>query len=708
MTAAQNYTWIKNNHTFGFGWTWRDEIQRYLPDEGAISGSAAFNSLATALESTTSGSTSAPAVVGKTGFDGANFFLGTAATYSVYLTRGVMKLDQKTYGFYLQDNWRVNGRLTLTPGLRWDINPAWNDEHHLFNTFDQKTHALVLPEPLDYYVKNGTTTQQVLDNFKKVNVTFETPEQAGLKSNNFFPANYMDIGPRMGAAYRFLDGRKAFILRGGYGLYLSGLPVRTVVTQFAGQVPFKATYQYNPNSSAYSPDGNNSYLLTHPSSIVAGVNSSNVVDTANPNSLGIGQAIAALDPTLPTSKVHEWNVEIEKELGRNTVMRIKYSGKHGQNLDQQVNLNPQMSNYNWYATTLSPFPTGAYSNVARRTYDTNAYTNITYISKTGMSNSNLFVAEIERRFSKGMQFQAFYTLTNAFRLAGNSFRDGVGTTPAQFQPGAVPTDFAAMNKFLNYARDTGVPNHRVRWNWIYDLPFGKGRTLLPNAPKWLNAIIGGWTMTGSGTLNSTWFALPSGDWGFTGEDVHVYGTKYPILDCTQTPASAKTPQDVRCYQGYYYWNGYISPNRINSKNANGMPNGIQGIPDGIKPAVTPLNPYGTPGVATGDWDTNNVYINIKNANGTITRQQVAYDTGLNPFRNQYRLGPFNWIMDSSVRKTFKITERATLRVAFDVFNVFNNQGLNTPGGNGVVTLQNSYNPYGFQPRQVQGGFRFEY
>ena len=706
MTAQQNYTWIKNNHTFGFGWTWHDEVQRYLPDEGNISGTATFNSLATALESTSSGNTTSPVTIGNTGFDAANFFLGDAATYSVYLTRGVMKLDQKTYGLYIQDAWRVNGRLTLSPGLRWDINPAWNDSNHLFNTFDKKTHAVVLGEPLSYYINNGTTTAQVLNNFEKVNVNFETWQQAGLKSGNFFPSNLYDFGPRMGVAYRFLDGRKAFILRGGYGLYLSGLPVRTVVTQFAGQLPFKATYQYNPNSSAYSPDGTSSYLLTHPSSIIAGVNSTSVVDTTNPNSLGIGQSIAALDPTLPTSKVSEWNVEIEKEIGHNMVVRFKYDGKHGWHLDQQDNINPQMSNYDWYVSTLQPLPTGSYSNVARRTFDQNAYQNITYISKTGLSNANLFVAEFERRFSRGLQFQFFYALTNAYRLAGNSFRDGVGTTAAQYLPGAVPTDFNALNHFLNYTRDTGIPKHRWRWNFIYDLPFGKGRTFASNAPKWLNAMIGGWGLTGSGTIVSTWFGLDASDWGFTGAPVEVYGTKYPILDCTQTPASAKTPQDVRCYQGYYYWNGYISPNRINSKNANGMPNGIEGLPAGLKPAVTPLVPYGTPGAATGDYDTNNTYIVLSNG----VRQQVGYDTGLNPFRNQYRLGPFNWIMDSSIRKTFRMTEsgRVNLRVALDVFNVFNNQGLNTPGSNGIVTLQNSFNPYGFQPRQAQGSFRLEF
>jgi hypothetical protein len=48
------------------------------------------------------------------------------------------------------------------------------------------------------------------------------------------------------------------------------------------------------------------------------------------------------------------------------------------------------------------------------------------------------------------------------------------------------------------------------------------------------------------------------------------------------------------------------------------------------------------------------------------------------------------------------------RVAFDVFNVFNVQGLNTPASDGVVTLQNSYGGFGIRPRQVQLKARLEW
>lgn len=705
-TAQQNYSWIKGNHTIQFGWNWHDEVQRLEPDQGNISGTANFNSLATALESPTLGSNTAPSAVTNTGFDAANFFLGYAANYNVYLSRGVVKMDQRTFATYLQDSYRVSKRLTLTLGIRWDMAPGFNDEHYLVNTFDTTNHAIVLPQPLSYYYKIGATTPQVVSNFQKVNVKFESAGDTG-RSTQLFDSNNFNFGPRIGAAYRMFDGAKSFVIRGGFGKYYSNLPIRTLLAQFSSSAPFKASYSYNPNSAAQSPDGNASYLLTHPPTFIAGVNSANSVDVTSPTALGIGQTVTAISPNLPTSRVYEWNAEIEKQIGQSMVLRVKYDGKHASDLDQLNNINPQATDFIYYSTTLQPTPSGSLSSVARRPYDQTAYTTINFLSKTGLSNSETGVIEFDKRYNKGLQFQAFYTLTNAYRLAGNSFRDAAGTTPAQFLPGAVPTDPAALNHFLYYQRDTAIPKHRVRWNWIYDLPFGEGRAFVSHAPKWLNAVIGGWTMTGSGTIVSSWFALDSTDWNFQGK-AEVYGTKYPITDCSATPASAKTAADERCYAGYLYWNGYISQKLINSVNANGIPNGIFGLPANYKPAVTPLIPWPVGGKATDanatDYDANVVYITLKNG----TRQRVAYDTGLNPWRNQYLPGPFNWNMDSSLRKTFRIREGVSLRVAFDVFNVFNLQGMNPPGTNGISSLQNSYAGFGFQPRQAQASFRLDF
>jgi hypothetical protein len=276
-----------------------------------------------------------------------------------------------------------------------------------------------------------------------------------------------------------------------------------------------------------------------------------------------------------------------------------------------------------------------------------------------------------------------------------------------FLEGAVPTDPTTLNRFLNYQRDTGLPKHRVRWNWNYDLPVGRGKTLARNAPNWLNEIIGGWKFSGTGTFVSTWFAMPVNQWGDT-SNFEVYRKKYPILDCRATPTTASTPQDERCFPGYLYFNGYISERYINSRNANGMRDGVYGLPADYHPAEKPVNPWpkgGKSGAAgSTDWDTNNVYIYLKNG----ARQQVAKDTNLHPWRNQYVRGPFNWSMDGSLLKFFRITERTRLRMNFDMFNLLNNQGLNTPGSDGIVTLQNSYGGFGMKPRQVQVAARLEW
>ena len=215
-------------------------------------------------------------------------------------------------------------------------------------------------------------------------------------------------------------------------------------------------------------------------------------------------------------------------------------------------------------------------------------------------------------------------------------------------------------------------------------------------------------MTGSGTVVSSWFTLNASDWNFAGK-LQVYGRKYPILDCTATPATARTAADERCYAGHLYWNGYISQKLINSYNANGIRNGIFGLPANYQPAVTPVIPWPVGGKTTdagaSDYDANIIYITLKNG----SRQRVTYDNGLNPWRNQYHLGPFNWNMDSSLRKIFAIHENVRLRVAFDVFNVLNLQGLNLPSSStGISSLQSSYGGFGFQPRQAQGSFRPEF
>ena len=171
----------------------------------------------------------------------------------------------------------------------------------------------------------------------------------------------------------------------------------------------------------------------------------------------------------------------------------------------------------------------------------------------------------------------------------------------------------------------------------------------------------------------------------TGNSIEIYGYKYPIEDCTSGI----------CYPGYLWWNGYIPSNRINSKDANGKPNGIMGVPSNYKPAGQPLIPWGSttmPANAPAGtnvsqfWDTNTIWLPLNN--GTV--QRTTYDTGLHPWRSQYFPGPLQWFQDASLIKSTRISEGVTLRFNADFFNVFNHPNNPTAvSGNGVLSTQNS-------------------
>jgi hypothetical protein len=286
--------------------------------------------------------------------------------------------------------------------------------------------------------------------------------------------------------------------------------------------------------------------------------------------------------------------------------------------------------------------------------------------------------EVERRYSKGVGFQLFYVMTNAFTAGGHNWSDILPPTNT-FMPGIVPENFEERVRFLRYQRDTTIPKHRVRWNWVADLPFGKGKFIGRDAGSWTNRLIGGWQLAGMGSVNSNYFALPTGIWP-TGEKIEQYGYKYPIDDC----------RSGRCYPGYLWWNGYIPANQINSVDANGKPTGVMGVPSSYKPAAQYLNPW----PANPDrndpmysfYGTNTVWVPMKDG----SQQRTTFDPGDHPWRNQSLPGVRRWGMDASLFKSIPITESVRVRFNADFFNVFNAPGNpNSIGSDGILSTRTS-------------------
>ena len=374
------------------------------------------------------------------------------------------------------------------------------------------------------------------------------------------------------------------------------------------------------------------------------------------------------NPEQPPLQAHEWNLLIERELIKNTVLRLGYTGTHGVNLDQYYLYNAPPNNYIWFARTGLPLPTGTYAGTATRGYDQTTWGNLYEYGHVGWSNASSFRIEAERRYSRGVGFQFFYVMTNASQVGGESEYGQYMNSPSEFLPGAVPEDPVARNRLLNYQRTTAVPKHRLRWNWVVDLPFGRGQKFAGNAGRFLDRLIGGWQIAGMGTTRSNYWALPTGNWGQF-SDIEIYGTKYPIEDC----------RSGTCFQGYLYYNGYIPANRINSYGANGKPNGVMGVPSSYHPSSQPIFPTPADGGSPSDpnyanYETNTVWVPMKN--GTL--QKTTINTNLHPWRNQYVPGPWSTGLDASLFKRIAITERVALRFNADFFNVLNMPGLNQP------------------------------
>src|SRR2546423_11037984 len=179
-----------------------------------------------------------------------------------------------------------------------------------------------------------------------------------------------------------------------------------------------------------------------------------------------------------------------------TVVRAAYVGNNVTNILQTFAYNDSTPTYIWYATRKQPLPTGEFASVATRPYDQQVYGNVSGYRTTGFTNHNGFQVELERRYNKGLAFQVFWVTGKTLAATGSV------SDPNNFLPGAVPAEVDARNRFLNYAVDTVTPKHQIRWNWIADVPMGRGKRFAGNARPLLDKLIVGWQIASFGNLGT--------------------------------------------------------------------------------------------------------------------------------------------------------------------------------------------------------------
>ena len=681
-TLDENMTKVWGKHQLAFGGRYRHERFGYMSDRSPDQ--ISFTNQATAIYDPTTGANYGAKP--NTGYADADFFLGAASSYSQNKNAPFNATRLQEFDGYIQDNWRVGSRLTINAGLRWEAHPAPHADKDYYVTFDMKNNALVLKQPLSYYIQNGLTTQALVTNLQNLGVKFETPQQGGLPSSGF-EGSWWNFLPRVGLAYTPTFGLRGMVFRAGYGEFIYPVPVRNSVRYLTADYPFTASYSQSYTSASQAPDGLPNYLLRSPLTTIAGLNSQNVVNSNSVNALLPGISLGeTLNSKYPPAHVREANATIEQPWRDGSVFRLTYVFTHGYNLDQNYQYNNAPSTYVWETATGTTPPTGTFASVATRPYDQTVWGGNVISMKTGWSNDSALQVNYQRPFKHGFGYQIFYVYSRAFRVGGNTFRDNTLYPAANFAPGVLPAGLdtgtilnpsRALNRYENYKVDTAIPMHHVTFNGIAELPVGKGKRFLGNAGKFLNALVGGYQLAFVGQVVSQSFQVAAANWGATSQ-IQNYGSSVPINDC----------RSGVCHPAYLWFNGYISPTVIGAAK-----NGISGIPSNYTPYLAPIN--NTPG--TANFGNNNVTITLKNGSQVVTGYSPG-PAGANPFSQTVLLGPFNYNTDMSLYKIFSMTERVKLRVNVDAFNSFNIQGRVNPNTtDGIESLQTSY----WTPRQIQ-------
>jgi Carboxypeptidase regulatory-like domain len=443
----------------------------------------------------------------------ADLLLGTGQ-----VTSGIVPGFRTTHpywAFFAQDEYHVLPVLTLTYGLRYNIELPDQEAHNQFQYLD-----LTSPSPLNSQVTSlGTLTGG--PGFVGVNGV----------GRRLQTTQYDNIDPRAGFAYQ---ANQKTVVRGGFGIFhqpallvLSGTSqgysaVTTSTATINGAVPL-----YNMDSPF--PSG-----LVQPSG----------------NSLGLatnaGFSIAGYPRTQSTSYTEEWSLDIQRQLPYSLVLTLGYVGNRGLHLYAPVNynqladsdlamgstLNAQVANPLYgvianQASTLSHATVPAYQLLLPHPQFTTV--NADYLSDA-TSNYNAFQLTLERRFAQGLSLLFNYTHSKTMDDVGNylDFYSG-----AEYQDNYCPKcDWSASEQDL---RDV------MRLAVEYQLPFGRGQAYLQHGP--LADMIGDWSLGSFFTFDN--------------------GLPQAITEATSTSSTANTPN--------IFGGGHIRPDV--TETSTGVPGG---------------------------------------------------------------------------------------------------------------------------------------
>ena len=617
LVGDETLTWFKGRHTMSFG----GELRGFQINSHGANGTLKFNF--------SNNQTGAPTESwgNQVGFGFASFLLGDVANASMG-TPSDLYGRRKSLSIFAADSFRVNSRLTLNYGLNWNQTYPFHEKYGHWADFDTTGMNSVLGVP------------GVVDYLSKGSQTFEGSTR------------WQDFAPHVGLAYKITN---RIVARAAYSLY----DVPMGIDYWEG-VPYGFAPGYFPTNQV--PSTNNfapafNWDNGYPGKSISG--------TLDPNYLGWD--MTSISPqTLRPGITNQWNGGVDIQLSGNTRLSLNYLATRGNHLHdgtlQQnqgqlsayTSLFKNGSEWNWVWDKASaaaagvPFPYAGYSY-----YAYGALAPYPYIasywgdplffvgSPLGRSQYDSFQAEVVHRTSHGLMADMSYTLAHQRATTSSNFQENWATS--------LPTEMQNLRD-LSWAANYIQPYNQsiVKGYVIYILPFGNSRRYLSGKGRWVNGIVGDWT------LGTTLYYS-------TGTPLSVYSSNYYPGLISAVYSDVASGADL-------------------SRHFNGPKLNLNNPAD---PGNRYFNPAGFFNPAYGDFGNSGPYVAGLNTFGTANENVSAY-------------------------KDFKIKERMKLQIRAEFFNVFNRHYFDNPDANIASSTFGNVLSVGGSPRVGQLGARLEW
>jgi hypothetical protein len=460
IQLTENLTKIYGSHTFKAGVEYQNITFPWIAPPYSR-GAFDFNGTYTSVPGATDNSTGlVQMLVSPMGsMSGGPSYVGGANSVNVS-NFGGLSSKRSYWGGFFQDDWKVNSKLTLNLGLRWEWFSPTGERYDAQANFvpgnPNDGAQYLVPASRQNNPGLSPSFNQLLaqDGIKLVYTNQYGSGLADTQKKNF--------APRFGIAYK---ANSRTVIRAGYGIYYGAFENRGGYPSLGYNYPFQYSFAFpspDPGTPIRYSNGAYATLETGLTAIP--------LDPALVTASGL--ALRGINLNYKTPYYQSYNFTIQYQVTPSTTIQAGYVGSLARHLEtfpgtnvQQVmlplNANPQ--NY-------VPFPDFSRGSP--------------YLDPAGISNYNALQAKIEKRYSNGLDMLISYSLQKTLTDAGDSLNGG-GISGYR-APG-----------IIGIGGDYGPAAFDVRQaltaSGTYALPFGKGRQFMNGGNRFAEFLLGGWS-----------------------------------------------------------------------------------------------------------------------------------------------------------------------------------------------------------------------